>query len=106
MDKQAALRALHVIDSVIYSTDRKELCNGEFAELQSACASLMCSVKNNAFAAEKAAWMVEVIQAALIGKSSNLCSSREAILDCGTSLALLIEGLPGSAHQAGKLILS
>ena len=103
MDKQSALRALHVIDSVIYSTDRKELCSGDFAKIQSACASLLSSVKNNAFAAEKAAWMIEVIQAALIGKSSNLFSSREDILDCGTSLALLIEGLPGSVHHAGNL---
>ncbi len=105
MDKQSALRALQVIDSVICSTDRKELCSGEFDELQSACASLMCSVKNNAIAAEKAAWMVEVIQAALIGKRTNLYSSREAILDCGTSLALLIEGLPGSVHYDGNLTL-
>ena len=106
MDKQSALRALQVIDSVICSTDRKELCNGEFAELQSACASLLSSVKNNAFAAEKAAWMVEVIKAAMIGRSSNLCSSKEAILDCGTSLALFIEGLPDSVQYAGNLTVS
>ncbi len=93
MQKEAALAALKVIDFSVYSSKHKELSPAEIDELQSACRSLVHSVKNNGFAADKAAWMVELIQAALVVKTSKPCSNRGLILEYGISLSVYIQGV-------------
>ena len=101
MQKEAALAALKAIDFAVYTSKHKELNQEEIDDLLGACRSLMDSVKGNAFAADKAAWMVELIQAALVVKTSKPCGNRGLILEHGISLSLYLQLEPDS-EQAGE----
>ena len=103
MQKEAALAALKMIDFAVYSSKHKELSPGEIDVLQRACQSLVNSVKNDAFAADKAAWMVELIQATLVAKTAKPCSSRGLILEHAISLSLFIQQAPGHHQDAVKV---
>ncbi len=102
MQKETAIAALKVIDFAVYTSKHKELSLGEIEDLQSACQSLLRSVKSNAFAADKAAWMVELIQAALVVKTSKPCSNRGLILEYGISLSIFIQRAPDSKPEGDK----
>ncbi len=102
MEKEAALAALKVIDFAVYSSKHKELSQAEIDGLQSACRILTHSVRCNAFAADKAAWMVELIQATLAVKNTNPCSNRGLILEHGISLSVFIQREPDAQQDADK----
>ncbi len=100
MEKEAALSALKAIDFAVYNSKHKELSTAEIDDLQNACQSLVNSVKSNDFAANKAAWLVELIKAALVVKSSKSCGNRALILEHGISLSLYIQR-ESDSNQAG-----
>ncbi len=102
MQKEAALAALKAIDFAVYTSKHKELSPGEIDDLQSACKILIGSVKDNTFAADKAAWMVELIQAALMVKTTKPCGNRGLILEHGISLSLYIQRAPDAPLEADK----
>lgn len=102
MQKETALAALKVIDFAVYNSKHKELSSGEIEDLQSACRSLVHSVRNNAFAADKAAWMVELIHTALVVKTSKPCSNRGLILEYGLSLSVFIQREPVSNQDGDR----
>ena len=103
MHKEAALAALKTIDFAVYTSKHKELSPGEIDQLHSACQSLVNSVKCNAFAADKAAWMVQLIQSAVVAKSATPCGNRGLILEHGISLSLFIQREPDQ-EKGGDMV--
>jgi len=100
MDKKTALKAIRVIDSVVSVSARKRLSKREIVELRSACETLVSSVKRNAFATARVAWMVTAIEEALAQENDRLHrASRDFFLDYLIPLTLYIESQPGSVQD-------
>jgi hypothetical protein len=97
MQNKSALAALQAIDIVVYQTSHKELSPDAIEELRSACSSLVKSVQGDAFFAEKAMRLVELIQADFLGSVPNPGRHRVEILKCGITLSIFIH------RQAGAL---
>lgn len=94
MNKETAIAALQSIDAIVYKSSHQELSPDETGELRIACRRLIHSIQDNVAVTRKAAWIVELIQAAVLKDALKPGANPEEILECGITLALFIQQQP------------